>query len=63
MIVYHGSNITVSKPDINLSYRPPDSGKGFYMTSIREQTAGIKVFSGGMNGESGRIGTGISGKP
>ena len=37
MTVYHGSIITVDKPDVNHSYRPLDFGKGFYVTSIREQ--------------------------
>ena len=37
MIVYHGSIITVDKPDVNHSYRPLDFGKGFYVTSVREQ--------------------------
>ena len=37
MIVYHGSVISVEKPDILHSYRPLDFGKGFYVTSVREQ--------------------------
>ena len=37
MIVYHGSTIVVDKPDVNHSYRPLDFGKGFYVTSVREQ--------------------------
>lgn len=37
MIVYHGSIVPVEKPDITHSYRPLDFGKGFYVTSIREQ--------------------------
>lgn len=37
MIVYHGSITTVDKPDVNHSYRPLDFGKGFYVTSVREQ--------------------------
>ena len=37
MIVYHGSIITVDKPDVNHSYRPLDFGKGFHVTSVREQ--------------------------
>lgn len=37
MIVYHGSIITVDKPDVNHSYRPLDFSKGFYVTSVREQ--------------------------
>ena len=37
MIVYHGSNVIVDKPDVDHSYRPLDFGKGFYVTSNREQ--------------------------
>ena len=36
MIVYHGSKVVV-KPDVNQSYRPLDFGKGFYVTTVREQ--------------------------
>ena len=37
MIVYHGSTVAVENPDISHSYRPLDFGKGFYVTSVREQ--------------------------
>jgi len=37
MIVYHGSNVVVEKPDVNHSFRPLDFGKGFYVTTVREQ--------------------------
>lgn len=37
MIVYHGSNIIVNLPDIEHSFRPLDFGKGFYVTTVREQ--------------------------
>lgn len=37
MIVYHGSNMMVSRPDVYHSYRNLDFGKGFYVTSVREQ--------------------------
>lgn len=37
MKVYHGSIQSVEKPDILHSYRPLDFGKGFYVTTIREQ--------------------------
>ena len=37
MIVYHGSVLAVDKPDTIHSYRPLDFGKGFYVTSVREQ--------------------------
>ena len=37
MIVYHGSDQIVEKPDVLHSYRPLDFGKGFYVTTNREQ--------------------------
>ena len=37
MIVYHGGIDVIEKPDINHSYRPLDFGKGFYITTIKEQ--------------------------
>lgn len=37
MIVYHGLIQSVGKPDILHSYRPLDFGKGFYVTTVREQ--------------------------
>lgn len=37
MILYHGSYMTVDKPDIVHSRRNVDFGQGFYTTSILEQ--------------------------
>ena len=37
MIVYHGSSEVVRQPDILHSYRALDFGKGFYVTTVREQ--------------------------
>lgn len=37
MIVYHGSNTIVDHPDIDHSFRDLDFGRGFYVTTIREQ--------------------------
>ena len=37
MIVYHGSDVIIEKPDINHSFRPLDFGKGFYVTANLEQ--------------------------
>lgn len=37
MIVYHGSNMIVDKPDVQHSFRNLDFGKGFYVTTVREQ--------------------------
>lgn len=37
MIVYHGSTEIVKKPDVEHSYRTLDFGKGFYVTTVKEQ--------------------------
>lgn len=37
MIVYHGSSEIVKRPDVLHSYRQLDFGKGFYVTSNKEQ--------------------------
>ena len=37
MIIYHGSNIAVEKPEIMQSVRLLDFGAGFYTTTNREQ--------------------------
>lgn len=37
MMVYHGSNVVVKHPDIGHSFRPLDFGKGFYVTTVKEQ--------------------------
>lgn len=37
MIVYHGSTGVVTLPDVTHSYRRLDFGKGFYVTTVREQ--------------------------
>ena len=37
MLVYHGSCEVVEKPDVMHSFRPLDFGKGFYVTTIKEQ--------------------------
>ena len=37
MIVYHGSTCEVRHPDITMSKTNLDFGRGFYMTSYREQ--------------------------
>ena len=37
MIVYHGSSVVVERPDVLHSYRALDFGKGFYVTTNREQ--------------------------
>ncbi|MGX8699245.1 MAG: DUF3990 domain-containing protein [bacterium] len=37
MIVYHGSAQCVERPDVVHSLRPLDFGRGFYVTTVREQ--------------------------
>jgi len=37
MILYHGSYLTVEKPDISFSRNNVDFGRGFYTTPIKEQ--------------------------
>ena len=37
MILYHGSYVQVSKPDLSFSRKELDFGTGFYTTSIKEQ--------------------------
>ncbi|MEE3480724.1 MAG: DUF3990 domain-containing protein [Lachnospiraceae bacterium] len=37
MIVYHGSSVAVPSPDISHSYHALDFGRGFYVTSVKEQ--------------------------
>lgn len=39
MTVYHGSVEIVKNPDVLHSYRPLDFGKGFYVTTVKEQAA------------------------
>ena len=35
--MYHGGIDIIKKPDITHSYRPLDFGKGFYVTTVKEQ--------------------------
>ncbi|MGN1407687.1 DUF3990 domain-containing protein [Lactobacillus sp.] len=37
MIVYHGSDTVVEHPDVNHSFRDLDFGRGFYVTTVKEQ--------------------------
>ena len=37
MIVYHGSTQEIQKPDINHSSHNLDFGKGFYVTTVKQQ--------------------------
>ena len=37
MILYHGSYITVEKPDLSLSRLKTDFGRGFYLTPLKPQ--------------------------
>lgn len=37
MIVYHGTTLKLPKPDVKMSKRYLDFGKGFYLTTFQEQ--------------------------
>jgi Protein of unknown function (DUF3990) len=37
MILYHGTNQEIIKPNVEFSKRYLDFGKGFYLTSYKEQ--------------------------
>lgn len=37
MMVYHGSDVVVKKPDISHSKKKLDFGCGFYVTTVIEQ--------------------------
>ena len=37
MILYHGSNVEISRVDLSLALPYKDFGKGFYLTSMRDQ--------------------------
>ena len=37
MILYHGSNMIIEKPEVNVGRRALDFGAGFYLTSNRDQ--------------------------
>lgn len=37
MILYHGSYVTIEKPDLSFSRLRTDFGKGFYVTPLKEQ--------------------------
>ena len=37
MIVFHGSTLEIQKPDVLYSKRNLDFGRGFYVTSVKEQ--------------------------
>jgi len=39
MILYHGSNLIIEKPNIGLSRKNLDFGSGFYTTANKEQAA------------------------
>ena len=47
MTVYHGSNVIVNYPDVEHSFRALDFGKGFYVTTVKEQAerGGRQIFT------------------
>ena len=50
VIVYHGSCDIVRTPDIKHSYRNLDFGKGFYVTTVREQAERWARRKAGLSG-------------
>ena len=54
MIVYHGSNMVVEHPDVNHSYRDLDFGRGFYVTTVKEQAEKWAKRKASFSKESGR---------
>lgn len=55
MIVYHGSNQVVKSPDVNHSFRNLDFGKGFYVTTVKEQAIRWAQRKADITGESRSI--------
>lgn len=55
MIVYHGSTEIVKCPDVLHSYRPLDFGKGFYVTTVKEQAMRWARRKAGLLGKELRI--------
>ena len=46
MILYHGSYVEVSNPDLSYSRENLDFGKGFYTTTIYEQAkSGVRSLN------------------
>jgi hypothetical protein len=43
MILYHGSNVKISKIDLSKSKRGKDFGVGFYLSPIREQAEELSI--------------------
>jgi len=44
MILYHSSSMIVGHPDVQHSRNYLDFGRGFYLTSIREQAVRYSLF-------------------
>jgi len=38
MLVYHGSTVKIEKPDLTIGRYNLDFGKGFYTTTLKEQS-------------------------
>ena len=52
MLVYHGSYMEIKKADLNCSRHNLDFGKGFYVTTMREQADKWAVRKGRMSGKT-----------
>ena len=54
MILYHGSSLEVVKPDLSHSRANVDFGRGFYVTTVKEQAEKWAKRKAGFSKESGR---------
>ena len=45
MKLYHGSNTSIERIDLNRSKPYKDFGKGFYLTTIREQALRCLLYT------------------
>ncbi len=52
VLVYHGSNCIVSKPDLRKCKRGKDFGRGFYVTTDKRQAINFAKIIATRNGES-----------
>ena len=44
MILYHGSNMEISRIDLERSMSGKDFGKGFYLSAIKQQAENMAIF-------------------
>ena len=46
MILYHGSNVKISKPDLTYSKPFKDFGQGFYLSADEQQARNLAITNG-----------------